>query len=203
MNRVNSLIQIHIFFYFLLISCNQSLDRGYYFIGDSHVELWHTSFYFGNEDVQNLGVGGYRINNVINQLENVVIDSPQEAIIQIGYNDISDLSSLNASIEDRVEILVERYNSLMSVLSSKFSKITFLSVIPHSASFLEEDARELTKTINVELEELCSALNVPFIDISSGLEDSDGYLNPFFSTEGIHLNVLGYDRISQKCYEIF
>jgi len=186
-----------------ILACSEYENKRFIFIGDSHVNLWQTDYYFGNHDLENIGVGGYTISNVIQQIELLETSEMDVAIVEIGYNDISGLGAQNLFVNESVLILKNRFVELFYKLNSLFSEIVVLSVIPHSIEHKGEESLEITNNINLEIELMCKEFGFMYIDISSRLKDDNGMLDLFLTTEGIHLNSKGYDLISQKCYEIF
>lgn len=188
----------------MALSCsNSDKINSYSFYGDSHVALWDTDYYFGNEDITNKGIGGLTITKLISNIENeVVVDDG--IIIEIGYNDITALKLSGQSDSLCLGVLKVRYDQLISECKKQFEFITFLSILPHSESFHGVISRNLTIEANKHLKTIAeNDIAIQYIEIGEDVTNEAGLLEKFFSVDGIHLNRLGYDNISKYVYDVF
>lgn len=194
----------HIFIFFssfLLFNCQSDLEtHTYRFYGDSHVKNWDLDFYFGNYKTDNCGING----NVIRGLfaKHNFEPSHDIAVVQIGFNDIEALTKNNSlsAVKDSLRI---RYSDLNKNLSSGFSKVFYLSLIPYvdCDDIILSNARSLANEMLDSLATLNS--NVLFLSITDEIENESNCLNPAFSYDQVHLNEIGYQSISRAVNNAF
>lgn len=67
-------------------------------------------------------------------------------------------------------------------------------------TFLDALNREITE-VNRMLRRRCWRRQTPLADLYSAVADDRGHLSPRFSSDGVHLNRVGYRTIARVLYE--
>lgn len=153
-----------------------------------------------NTIMYNRGISGYKIEDLVKAKEECIFElQPRKIFINIGTNNIGDHSYVQ-------EKLIEEYRSLLNEIQNRLPKasIYVMSYYPvnskddfglpaeiHEAQF-KTRTNEAISSANNAIEKMAGELHLPFINVSHGLEDSEGNLKKEFSTDGIHMFPSGY-----------
>lgn len=151
----------------------------------------------------NRGIGGYKVADLVKAKEECIFElQPRKVFINIGTNDIGDHSYVQ-------EKLVEEYRSLLSEIKTRLPKasIYVMSYYPvnakddfglppeiHEGQFRTRTNEAITNANNA-IEKMAGELHLPFINVSHGLEDSEGNLKKEYSTDGVHMFPNGYQIV--------
>lgn len=185
-----------VFYTVFLMSCTKEKnDEMIYFLGDSHISRWDLNYYFPDTKHQNLGKGGL----TISQLEDVIINLPniKKCIVEIGTNDCLKYLKSNDPIDSAFSKIKQKYIDLFLILREKSEKCYILSLIPINKPEFATYINELQIRLNSFLDlEIRKHDNFVFINVYDKLKNSDGFINPNYTLDGIHLNKDGYDLIS-------
>ena len=176
------------------------------FLGNSITQglLRHTDKLSGN-NIVNRGISGDHTDGVLARLEEIIHYKPQAVFLLIGVND---LFEDNRSRPERTPEYVANNIFLISDIINKKSpntKIFTQTIIPiNNNQYLTEKPNieflhvDYSPSINEQINEvnknLKSNLSLNIIDLHSTFLDEDLQLNPKFSTDGVHLNDLGYQN---------
>ena len=176
------------------------------FLGNSITQglLRHTDKLLGN-NIVNRGISGDHTDGVLARLEEITHYKPIAVFLLIGIND---LFEDNRSRPERTPEYVANNIFLISDIINKKSpntKIFTQTVIPinnnqylskkPNIEFLHSDySPSVNEQINEVNKILKSNLQLNIIDLHSTFLDKDLQLNPKFSTDGVHLNDLGYQN---------
>ena len=176
------------------------------FLGNSITQglLRHTDKLLG-ENIVNRGISGDHTDGVLARLEEIIHFKPKAVFLLIGVND---LFEDNRSRPERTPEYVANNIFLISDIINKKSpntKIFTQTVIPiNNNQYLTEKPNieflhiDYSPSINEQINEvnkiLKSNLSLNIIDLHSIFLDKDLQLNPKFSTDGVHLNDLGYQK---------
>ena len=176
------------------------------FLGNSITQglLRHTDKLSGN-NIVNRGISGDHTDGVLARLEEIIHYKPQAVFLLIGVND---LFEDNRSRPERTPEYVANNIFLISDIINKKSpntKIYTQTIIPiNNNQYLTEKPNieflhvDYSPSINEQINEvnkiLKSNLSLNIIDLHSTFLNEDLQLNPKFSTDGVHLNDLGYQN---------
>lgn len=184
------------------LSCQSKYEsQTYRFFGDSHVKNWDIDFHFGNYDTENCGINGNVIRDIF--IEHTEFSSNDIAIVQIGFNDIEELS-VNNSTEIVIDSIKNRYNYITERLSNSFNQVYYLSLIPYVDCNQNKILSESRWAANQFLDSLAQMhSNIFFLSVTNEIENEYSCLDPAFSYDQVHLNDLGYQSISRALYNAF
>ena len=177
------------------------VDENIVFFGDSITSVYDVDHFYPNNHVVNSGVSGDKSENLVNRIdEGLYKYNPSKVFILIGINDLNH----NISNKDILKNIQKIINGIK--LNRKNSKIYVESIYPinqdllkeNEYSFNEEVTNEVILNLNKEIENLCNKNNIEYIDIYSMLLDDNGNLNSEYTKEGLHLNELGYMKLTEK-----
>lgn len=148
--------------------------------------------------VYNRGIGGIVSSELYSSIKECVLDlEPSVLFINIGTNDLSQ----DKPISDMIEV----YDSIISEVESKFPNILiyFMAYYPINYDValdrlkpcLKIRNNEKIKLANMEVEKLAKKHNQKYIDVNDCLKDESGNLKAEFTTEGMHINEVGYRAV--------
>ena len=176
------------------------------FLGNSITQglLRHTDKLLG-ENIVNRGISGDHTDGVLARLEEIIHFKPKAVFLLIGVND---LFEDNRSRPERTPEYVANNIFLIFDMINKKSpntQIFIQTIIPinnnqylskkPNIEFLHSDySPSVNEQINEVNKILKSNLSLNIIDLHSIFLDKDLQLNPKFSTDGVHLNDLGYQK---------
>jgi lysophospholipase L1-like esterase len=173
--------KIVIIMFFLLISASSAcLANGIVFLGDSL-----TSQGDWGSGIINMGVSGDTTTDILNRLGDVSALKPDKVFIMAGINDI-DVNEKNK--------IFPNYKKIFSQIStaSPRTKIYLLSILPvNNIDCGSIFSNSEISRINDRLKKLAPAYGGHYIDLYS-LFIKDGQLAKEYTTDGVHLNQLGY-----------
>ena len=176
------------------------------FLGNSITQglLRHTNKLLGN-NIVNRGISGDHTDGVLARLEEIIHFKPKAVFLLIGVND---LFEDNRSRPERTPEYVANNIFLISDIINKKSpntKIFTQTIIPiNNNQYLTEKPNieflhvDYSPSINEQINEvnkiLKSNLSLNIIDLHSTFLNEDLQLDPKLSTDGVHLNDLGYQN---------
>ena len=176
------------------------------FLGNSITQgLRHYEYKLKSSVVVNRGISGDYTDGVLARLKEITYYKPKAIFLLIGVND---LFEDNRSRPERTPEYVANNILLISDIVNKNSpntKIFIQTIIPiNNNQYLTEKPNieflhiDYSPSINEQINEvnkiLKSNLSLTIIDLHSTFLDEDLQLNPKFSTDGVHLNDLGYQN---------
>ena len=176
------------------------------FLGNSITQglLRHTDKLLGN-NIVNRGISGDHTDGVLARLKEITHYKPKAVFLLIGVND---LFEDNRSRPERTPEYVANNIFLISDIINKKSpntKIFTQTIIPiNNNQYLSDKPNieflhvDYSPSINEQIDEvnkiLKSNLSLNIVDLHSTFLDKDLQLNSKFSTDGVHLNELGYQN---------
>ena len=176
------------------------------FLGNSITQglLRHTDKLLGN-NIVNRGISGDHTNGVLARLKEVINYKPKAVFILIGVND---LFEDNRSKPERTpEYIAKNILLICKEIKngSKYTQIFIQTILPiNNKQYLSKKPNieflfdNYSPSINEQIDEVNkiiksdSSLNV--INLHSAFLSEDLQLNQKFSTDGVHLNELGYQN---------
>ena len=174
------------------------------FLGDSITERYNFKKYFPNHKIINSGVGGNLTTDILNDLENrVFIYKPDKVFILVGINDIIYTDLTNKEIVSNIELIAKKIKKELPN-----TKIYIESIYPvnyryinkiYKDEILNKNHNKRIKEINKLIKKMCKNNNYRYINIYSSLNILfQDKLFRYFTTDGLHINRLGYRLITFK-----
>ena len=155
--------------------------------------------------VINRGVGGYTISEYADIIDICCINlKPKTVYINIGTNDLNDeTSDIDKLIADYTGLLQKIMNEVPGV------RIVVMAYYPVNDDtddeFMKEELKyrtnELISGVNLRLKSMADELGARFINVNSGITDSEGKLAKKYSVDGVHINEDGYGKIYESLKE--
>jgi lysophospholipase L1-like esterase len=174
-----------------LKSLNQTIvtPNSFVFIGNSIVMQGKWNDLLGASNIVNHGLSGDRIALMIDRLDSVLDQKPAKLFIMIGINDLGDDVSN--------EYMETHYKKIMDNITIKSHEtlVYFHSMLPTKNT--GRDNAQIQE-INAILKDLCKGSSYTYIDLYNVFKDKNGDLNMDFSTDGLHLNSMGYELWAKK-----
>lgn len=156
------------------------------FFGDSITRRGDFASAFPDKIVCNLGLGSDTIVGMIDRVSMVTAVSPKALFVMGGINSLRD-STLYQSVN-------EFENLLAKIKSECCADVFIMSVLPISSEKASSIGCSVStiQSFNSEIESLTMKCGFTYIDLFHNLADTDGYLIPEFTTDGVHLTENGY-----------
>lgn len=171
------------------------------FLGDSITD-WYPfdSLYEDYVPIVNSGKAGYRTFEILPKLKELVYQyNPTKVFILIGTNDLNTNSGKEEVVQN-IEKIIKRIKK-----NRLKCKIYVQSIYPINRTDNEKidlnvvgkRQNEEIKTINKEIKDLCNQYKITYIDMFKELIDENGNLAEKYTRDGLHLNDLGYLKITK------
>lgn len=164
-------------------------DRPVLVLGDSHTAQLDWGAMVGEVRVAARGIPGDTSSGLLARLPDYASAKPETAVVWIGTND------LMAGIPPQ-QIAANIDQTILALKAQEIPRVVVLGVVPF-ARWIEdgESLNAQVSTINTALESACSAHGATFLDPGEVLRDEQGFLCKTKTSDGIHLNVRGYQAI--------
>lgn len=175
------------------------VDENILFLGDSITYYYDLDKYFDKYRVVNSSVLGVRTGGILEDMKKRVYDyNPSKVFILIGINDL---------IADKKDDVVPNITSMINLIKENrpYAKIYLESIYPINktdngklSGALKDKAvtNGDIKSVNSELVKISEELNVTYVDVFSKLVLEDGNLDLKYTDDGLHLNSVGYDAVT-------
>ena len=150
--------------------------------GDSHIEYFDAAGMLNDRRIRNRGVAGENASDMLSRAPGITRGRPQKVILLAGAND----AFQGREIEDYLRDM----RSLIEKFRNNGGDLSVLSIPPTTNGQLQDRIDEFNKA----LVQLCEDRNVPFIDLDPVLK-RNGLLDGTLTTDGVHLDRHGYERI--------
>ena len=178
---------------------NANLSQGQIiFIGDSITDLYHLDDYYSDLSLAtyNRGIGGDTTQGVIDRLKVSLFDlNPTKIVLMIGINDIGRGMALDG--------IVERYNTILSSIKQNLptTQVYCMSVLSITQAVETQASRQdmipMVKQLNPQIQQMATQYGYTYLDLFSQTVDSNDYLEPEYSVDGIHLSAEGFVKWTQ------
>lgn len=173
-----------------IISCGGDKKDPVCFVGDSLVAGWDVRQYFIGRVVSNEGVSGARVEDVLSWN---IDGSGKDIVLLIGTNNLQ-LGANGEFSPEFYEDFLSKYEQIVENFHA--NRVFAISILPRSFEkdpvSLNEQIIELNNRLKKMLE---SKSSVYFVDVYHEFLYKGG-MNPNYSYDGLHLNDLGYSRLS-------
>lgn len=160
-------------------------------LGDSITEggLW--SELFPEFSVYNRGISGDRIEDILDRLDEVKAKSPCKIFLQIGRNDMGNRE--NIDVAQYWPLYEKLIKEIKKALPSTDLYVQSVFPVGRQVEYCDQ-FNTAAGQINNLLEAGAERYGYFYIDVASRLADGEGYLNPEYSYDGVHLLSDGYFR---------
>ena len=175
------------------------LEPDIIFIGDSIVEYYPLQELFGTaKTIVNRGIRGYQTRLLLENLDaHLYGDAVDQIVLLIGTNDIGKDIPMNDAL-DNLERVIQSI-----ARDYPLSQIKLLSILPVNEGEKYKQTvyirtNEKIREWNQAYEALASAyMQVDFVPVYDSLTDTEGQLKKDYTTDGLHLSVVGYQVLSE------
>ena len=170
------------------------------FLGDSLTYNYKINEFFEGYKTFNSGIFGNKTTDILNDLENRVYKyNSTKVFLLIGINDLKNGIS-NDEVLNNIEIIIKKikenskdtiiYVESLYPISDEKDKKNIKKIVPKT------DNNEIKET-NKKLNELCKKYNIKYINVYDKLLNDKGSLKKDYTTDGLHLNDLGYFKVTK------
>ncbi len=168
-------------------------------LGASITQAFDLDAYFPNHSFINKGINGQLSGQYLLRFKKDVIDyDPDAVVIKLCAINITRDIPLQVSY-DNIEMmtLLALANNIIPVLAT---------MIPVTAAFdKKRSPKSITNEIiifNQWLKKYADDHGLEYLDYCTSLSDEKGYLRPAYSSDGMHLNIKGYDIMAMELARI-
>ena len=174
------------------------------FTGSSLMEMFPVEKFAAEEGpafpiVYNRGVGGWRTEEMLDCLEEMVITlQPRRVFINIGTNDLSDASVTIPALIDRYEAILARIEGAVpgvEIVMMAYYPINYDAAAEDMKPCLRIRTNERIREANQAVEALAGRRGHRFINVNAPLTDDQGRLMAAYTIEGMHIKEEGYRAI--------
>jgi lysophospholipase L1-like esterase len=163
------------------------------FLGDSQIQLFENDAYFPTYHTINRGIISDNIQGLMNRINPILEKNPKKIILQIGTNDLKNLTVNQISLE---------YKELLTMIQSKNIDVIVTAIFPLlENNYLTLRERQLQKCndlnlkiieVNKRILDYCIVHNIKFVNINPEFYNNKSGLAHFLNNDGLHLNKKGY-----------
>ena len=162
-------------------------DADIVFFGDSITAGSDFATYFdeSGKKIVELGLYGDNLANMNERVQMIADVTPDKIFLLAGINELNG---------ENIEWSLKRYNYLLDniVEACPNASVYIQSVLPISEELTQRcGSNENIKEYNDSLMVIADERNMTYVDLYS-LFYKDGYMNPEYTTDGLHLNAAGY-----------
>ena len=164
------------------------------FLGDSITQRYDLDKYLSNYYTINSGIGGNTTNDILNNIDERVNKYDfNKVFLLIGINDLLFTNNSNEEIINNIEKIIE-------ILKNKNAKVFLESVYPINTSInkdVPENSNERINDFNKILKNICNS-KCTYINMHDRLIDRNGNLKSMYTSDGIHVNKIGYIIVTNE-----
>jgi len=172
---------------------NESLTNGeVYMIGNSITSSGNWAELLGNRNVINKGISGITTLDAVMMADKIVPERPDKVFIMLGINDIKVEAPWDSALSNYL-------NFLYAIkLYSPRTEINIISVLPTNYQDFRKYEVSLAeiKLLNEALEELCVKHQWNYVNCYDDFLNDNDELIQELSTDGLHLNQKGYNKLA-------
>ncbi|MBW4692338.1 MAG: G-D-S-L family lipolytic protein [Lyngbya sp. HA4199-MV5] len=160
------------------------------FLGDSITDEGEWAELLANSAIRNRGISSDTTIGVLDRLPNLITPQPQKIFLMIGVNDLSNLGRSPAEI-------IQTYTEILIQIRARSPQthVFIQSVLPINPKlFLGFVTNKNIRTLNELLQHLADEFSHSYIDLHSQFLDANQQLDTKYTSDGIHLNGIAYQR---------
>ena len=174
------------------------------FTGSSLMEMFPVEKFAAEEGpafpiVYNRGVGGWRTEEMLDCLEEMVITlQPRRVFINIGTNDLSDAAVTIPALIARYEAILARIEEAVpgvEIVMMAYYPINYEAAAEDMKPCLRIRTNGRIREANQAVEALAGRRGHRFINVNAPLTDDQGRLMAAYTIEGMHIKEEGYRAI--------
>jgi lysophospholipase L1-like esterase len=164
------------------------------FIGNSIIEQGSWNSISEELNIYNFGIGHDDVKGLNKRINKVLVPNTNKLFIMIGTNDLAKGKEINTIINDYFYLFdkLEKYKGNINIY--------FFSILPSSDSGGRTNDR--IKKVNNFIKNQCLKRGYRYIDLYK-IFIYNGIINPLYTTDGVHLNVIGYNKWISIIKEFF
>ena len=171
------------------------------FIGDSITEMWSTTnpSFFSGKPYINRGIGGQTTPQILVRFRaDAIALQPAVIVLLAGINDIAGNTGPST-----IEMISDNIFSMAELAKANQIKVILCSVLPAFDFYWRQGLEPVEKivTLNKMICEYADAHAILYLDYYSALVDEQKGLNPIYSEDGVHPNILGYQVMAPLAQE--
>jgi len=171
---------------------------GIVFVGDSITQDFNVYEYFPKYKVYNRGIGADTSRGVLGRLNESVFElKPKKVFLNIGTNDFELINDGLDAIFSRIKEIIEKISN-----SDKNLELYFISIYPVNPTISNSVGKRNNKDIKELNNRISNIEGIKYLNIYDLLL-KDGYLNPDYTIEGLHMNQNGYEIIKNETIKHF
>jgi lysophospholipase L1-like esterase len=140
--------------------------------------------------VRNRGLGFETTDGLLGRLDAVLRPGARKVLVQVGTNDLSSETSVDA--------IVENYRTILARIrqSCPHAEVGAVSVLPINTAiddnYLTRRKQKLIPVLNAAIRELCRQTGATFVDVYNVFTNGRGELDERYTFDGLHLSQRGY-----------
>ena len=182
------------------------------FLGDSRAKAWPSPSTVPQYIFRNCGVGFDTSRQVLERLSiHVAPIQPQVVLVQAGINNCKELL---LAPPNHAIIVQETLTTLLQIadeVRAADSHVLLSTIFPvsnvtslHSSAFWGADQPDAAHQVRSAVEQInrglasLNAADVTIFDAAAILQNADGWLDPIYARDELHLNEAGYQRLNQS-----
>ncbi|MBI9009919.1 MAG: lysophospholipase [Tenericutes bacterium] len=170
-----------------------SKPGGVVFLGDSITQDFNVYEYFPEHRVYNRGIGADTSKGVLGRLNESVFQlKPKKVFLNIGTNDLDLIDDGIDAIFSRISEIIEKIQN-----SDKNLILYFISIYPVNPNVTNTPGKRKNEDISELNKRIQEITGINYINIYDKLL-KDGFLNPDYTIEGLHMNQSGYEVIKAE-----
>jgi len=158
------------------------------FLGDSQIEQGEWQEMFSDvPNVLNRGISGDNVDGVWERLGEIMRHKPAKIFLLVGVNDLF-WGKPVPDIEKKYRDIVQRIRH-----EQPGAQLVLTSLLPLNSGIRSLPAgNAAVQTLNARIVQIARDYALPYLNLYDQLTDAQGNLSTQFTSDGIHLNGLGY-----------
>ena len=174
-------------------------DENIIFFGDSLIAKYEVNKYFRRHSVVNKGISGNSTEDLIDRIDKDIFEyNPSKVFLLIGINDLA------RNVEDE-DVLLNIATIISDIKMNRGrTEIYVESLYPVNYDVIHDVKLEYAYNLNskrvqdfnIKLKELCELNGVKYINVFDSLKDRESKLKKMYTYDGLHLNRLGYLKVT-------
>ena len=157
------------------------------FVGNSITDDCEWGELFENPNVLSRGIDGNSTTTVLARIHELTRHKPSKVFFGIGTNDVGRTS---------IDTIMQNMSKILQIFAeeSPDTKIYIQSVLPVGPNpmFGSGDNNDAILVLNERYKQFCKENNYTYIDLHSHFLGEDGYINPKYTNDDLHIIGAGF-----------